>query len=253
MKIIRFLLNNEIKYGALEGTKIKLIDGDVFSTYSVTDALADVDQVKILPPVNPTKIVCVGLNYKDHQIEMNEFTDDFPKLFIKPSTAVIANGESIIKPKDIDRIDFEGELAVVIKKTAKNVEDWQQYVLGYTCLNDVTAREIQKKDGQWTRAKSFDTFAPIGPIIETDINPNNLEIKTYVNGQIKQSANTSQLIWDVGFLVKEISKIMTLLPGDVITTGTPSGTGRLEINDRVDVEIENIGTLTNYLKQEEGS
>ena len=249
MKFIRFNYNKKEGYGLLENDTIKFIDGDIFNTYIVTGQTVKMDDVKILPPTNPSKIVCVGLNYLDHQKEMNEFTDQFPKLFIKPNTCVISDNENIISPVGVDRVDFEGELAVVIKKTAKSIAKGsaKEYILGYTCLNDVTAREIQKLDGQWTRAKSFDTFAPVGPVIETDIDPNNALLKTLVNGKLRQNANTNLLIWNIDFLIEEISKIMTLLPGDIITTGTPSGCGKLEIGDKVEVVIEGIGTLTNYL------
>ena len=249
MKFIKFNYNEKESYGLLENDTIKFIDGDIFNTYIVTGQTVKMNDVKILPPTNPSKIVCVGLNYLDHQKEMNEFTDQFPKLFIKPNTCIIGDNDNIISPIGVERVDFEGELAVVIKKTAKNIAKGsaRDYILGYTCLNDVTAREIQKLDGQWTRAKSFDTFAPVGPVIETDIDPNNVLLKTLVNGKLRQNANTNLLIWNIDFLIEEISKIMTLLPGDIITSGTPSGCGKLEIGDKVEVVIEGIGTLTNYL------
>lgn len=248
MKLIRFIYDGTEYYGNVQGDTVSFIDGDIFDTYSVTDKSISINDVKILPPCKPSKIVCIGLNYRDHQIEMNEFTDDFPKVFIKPSTAVIAHGENIICPNGVNRVDYEAELAVVIKKKAKNIEKGSscEYILGYTCLNDITAREIQKKDGQWTRAKSFDTFAPFGPVIATDIDTDNLDIKLLLNGEVKQHSNTNKLIWNIDFLVEEISKIMTLLPGDIISTGTPAGCGKMEMGDRVEVVIENIGTLTNY-------
>ncbi len=249
MKIIKFSKDNTQSWGMLSGDTVSVIDGDIFGTYHVSDKRYDLSEVKVLPPCNPSKIVCVGLNYLDHQIEMNDFAEDFPKLFIKPSTAVIAHGEDIIKPGGVDRVDFEAELAVVIGKTAKNIVkgSWKDYVFGYTCLNDVTAREIQSLDVQWTRSKSYDTFAPCGPVIETELDPSGVDVTLLLNGEVKQHANTRQLIWDVGFLVEEISRIMTLLPGDIISTGTPAGCGRMEPGDRVEVVVEGIGTLTNYL------
>jgi 2-keto-4-pentenoate hydratase/2-oxohepta-3-ene-1,7-dioic acid hydratase in catechol pathway len=248
LKIQRFLYNDKVFYGMPDGDKVRIIQGDIYSTYTVSDIFCKTSDVKILPPCTPSKIVCVGLNYRDHQLEMNEFADDFPKLFIKPSTSMIAHDEYIVNPPDVNRVDFEAELAVIIKKKAKNIKKGtaRDYILGYTCFNDVTAREIQKKDVQWTRAKSYDTFAPIGPVIATDINPGNLDIKLLLNGNVKQHSNTSKFIWGVDFLVEEISKIMTLLPGDVISTGTPAGCGKMEKGDRAEVVIENIGTLTNY-------
>lgn len=249
MKLIRFILDNKAQFGVLSGDMINIAQGNIYDTYSVTGQFVKLGDVTVLPPCEPSKIVCVGLNYRDHQVEMNEFTDDFPKLFIKPNTAVIAHNGKIIRPDGVSRVDYEAELAVVIGKTAKNIAKGSasDYILGYTCFNDVTAREIQKKDGQWTRAKSFDTFAPTGPVISTDIDVENCDIKLLLNGEVKQHSNTSNLIWGIDFLVEEISQIMTLLPGDIIATGTPSGCGKMEDGDRVDVVISGIGTLTNYL------
>ncbi|OQB15931.1 MAG: Ureidoglycolate lyase [Firmicutes bacterium ADurb.Bin193] len=249
MNIIRFLHMGKIHCGALENGVIKFIEGNIFDTYFVTEKTVDLSEVKILPPCEPSKIVCVGLNYKDHQLEMNDFADEFPKLFIKPSTAVIAHGDSIVRPVGVNRVDYEAELAVVIGKKARNIPKGKanDYILGYTCFNDVTAREIQKQDGQWTRSKSFDTFAPLGPYTVTGIDPSNLDIRLLLNGEVKQSSNTKNLIWGIDFLVEEISKIMTLLPGDVISTGTPAGCGEIKDGDTVSVEIEKVGILTNYL------
>lgn len=248
MKLVRFIYENKVCQGALSHDKINIIEGDIFGTYRVGDRTVNLDEVQLLAPCQPSKIVCIGLNYYDHQLEMNEFADEFPKIFIKPSTAVIAHGENIIRPQGVDRVDFEAEMAVVIGKTAKNIKKGtaKDYILGYTCMNDVTARNIQKQDGQWTRAKSFDTFAPLGPVISTDVDPYNTKVELLLNGKVMQSSTTEKLIWNVDFLVEEISKIMTLLPGDVISTGTPSGCGAMEIGDKVEVVIENIGTLTNY-------
>ncbi|MDI3311879.1 MAG: fumarylacetoacetate hydrolase family protein, partial [Thermoanaerobacterium sp.] len=175
---------------------------------------------------------------------------DEPTLFIKPATAAIGHDDYIVIPKMSERVDYEGELAVVIKKTAKDVSEDEalDYVLGYTIANDVTARDLQSKDGQWTRAKSFDTFLPIGPWIETDLDPSNLEIKTYVNGVLKQHSNTKHLIFSVPKLVSFISHVMTLNPGDVILTGTPSGVGPIKSGDIVTIEIEGIGKLINKVK-----
>jgi len=168
-------------------------------------------------------------------------------IFLKPSTTLVAHKENIIYPKGIERLDYEAELALVIKKEAKDIaeEKVKDYILGYTCLNDVTARDIQKKDGQWTRAKSFDTFCPLGPWIETDIDPSNLMIKSYLNGELRQKSATSNFIFSVEYLVSFISRIMTLLPGDVISTGTPKDIGEMKVNDVIEVEIEGIGKLKN--------
>ena len=249
MKLLRFIHNNKKLYGIAQHENVRVIHGDIFGEYTATDTILKIEDIKILPPCDPTKIVCVRLNYYEHQLEMNEFADKFPILFIKPNTAVIAHNENIINPKGVDRVDFEAELAVVIKKRAKNIKKGtaKDYILGYTCFNDVTAREIQKQDGQWTRAKSFDTFAPVGPYITTEVEPDNLDIQLLVNGQVRQHSNTNKLIWNVDFLVEQISNIMTLLPGDIIATGTPSGCGKMEDGDKVEVIIEKLGTLTNHL------
>ena len=252
MKIMRFSYNGKTSTGALEGDKINIINGDIFGTYSLTGELVSISEVKPLPPCEPSKVVCVGLNYVGHQEEMKEFADAFPKLFLKPVTAIIADGENIVRPDGVDNVEFEAEFAIVIKKTAKNIEKGSanDYILGYTCMNDVTARKIQSIDGQWTRAKAYDTFAPLGPVISTEVDPKNAGIQLIQNGKVMQSASTAMLIWDVEFLVEEISKIMTLLPGDVISTGTPSGCGEMKNGDKIEIAIDGIGTLTNYFSGE---
>ena len=207
-------------------------------------------EVKLLSPCLPSKVVCLGLNYRPHAQEVKEALPANPLLFIKPSTAIIGPGDSIILPKSSKRVDFECELAVVIGKTAKQVPETQarSYVLGYTCFNDVTERQMQKDDGQWTRAKSFDTFAPLGPWIETEVDPDDLKLETYLNGEVKQSARTSELIFGISRLISFISGVMTLLPGDVIATGTPAGIGPVQAGDIVEIKIEKIGTLRNRVE-----
>ncbi|MFH0948289.1 MAG: fumarylacetoacetate hydrolase family protein [Elusimicrobiota bacterium] len=201
----------------------------------------------------PSKIICVGLNYIDHakELGMNSLRrTDEPIIFLKPPSAIIFNNEKIKYPNSSKQVDYEAELAIVIGKKCKNVseKDAKKYILGYTCLNDVTARDLQKKDGQWTRAKSFDTFCPLGPHIISGIaNPNNLKIELYLNGELKQSSNTKNLIFKVEKLVSFISKIMTLEKYDVIATGTPVGVGPVQIGDKIEVKIEKIGTLTNWI------
>ncbi len=242
MRIVR-IDDEGKKYGVVDGENIFTMDGGLMKSLKI-------DDVKLLSPCEITKAVCVGLNYGDHIEEMGDKRPDEPTLFIKPATAAIGPDDYIVIPKMSERVDYEGELAVVIKKTAKDISegDALDYVLGYTIANDVTARDLQSKDGQWTRAKSFDTFLPIGPWIETDVDPSNLEIKTYVNGVLKQHSNTKHLIFSVPKLVSFISHIMTLNPGDVILTGTPSGVGPLNSGDVVTIEIEGIGKLTNKVK-----
>ncbi|WP_434631861.1 fumarylacetoacetate hydrolase family protein [Thermoanaerobacterium thermosaccharolyticum] len=242
MKIVR--VDNDLKeYGIIEDNNIMLINKNSLEMLNLKD-------IRLLSPYQITKAVCVGLNYGDHIEEMGDKRPDEPTLFIKPATAVIGPDDYIIKPKMSERVDYEGELAVVIKKTAKNISEDEalNYVLGYTIGNDVTARDLQSKDGQWTRAKSFDTFLPLGPWIETELDPSNLEIKTYVNGVLKQHSNTKHLIFSVPKLVSFISHVMTLNPGDVILTGTPSGVGPLNSGDVVTIEIEGIGKLINKVK-----
>jgi len=199
----------------------------------------------------PSKIVCVGLNYIDHAKELDMKIPDEPIIFLKPSSAVIFNNEKIKYPKMSKQVDYEAELAVVIGKKCKNVSEKnsKKYILGYTCLNDVTARDLQKKDGQWTRAKSFDTFCPLGPRIVSGINPNNLRIELFLNGKLEQSSNTRNLIFKIPELVSFVSKIMTLEKYDVIATGTPVGVGPVKIGDKIEVKIEKIGTLTNYVER----
>ncbi len=195
------------------------------------------------------KIILVGLNYRDHARELKMPIPKNPIIFLKPPTTLIGNLDKIIYPKQSKRIDYEAELALVIKKTCRNIkpQEAKKYILGYTCLNDVTARDLQKIDGQWTRAKSFDSFCPIGPWIETDLDPSKLQIRCWLNNKLKQDSSTAQLIFPVEKLVSFISSIMTLYPGDVISTGTPSGVGPMQPGDRVEVEIEGIGKLTNQV------
>lgn len=252
MKFLRFeTRDNETLYGTPDAGRIKEIRGDIFGEFEVGGRTFDPGEARLLPPVAPSKIVAVGLNYRDHAIEMGRDLPEEPRLFIKPSTSLIAHGDKIIYPKHMSsHVDYEGELALVIRKKARHVEESEalDYVLGYTCLNDVTARDLQSKDIQFTRAKGFDTFAPVGPVVETELDPSNLEISTYLNGERKQHSNTKNLLFSVPRLVSFISKVMTLLPGDIISTGTPSGVGPVKPGDKVEVEIEGIGKLTNYVE-----
>ncbi len=215
------------------------------------DFIYKISQLKILPPVLPSKIVAIGLNYKDHAVEMNKKLPEEPLIFLKPSSAVIGHLDYIEIPGISKRVDYESELAVVIGKRAKKVKrhEVSHYIIGYTCMNDVTARDLQTKDVQYSRAKGFDTFAPLGPFIETEVkDPGSLAIKGFLNGELKQKSSTSNLIFDISFLVEFISNVMTLLPGDIIATGTPSGIGPLNAGDKFEIEIENVGKLTNYVR-----
>ncbi|RZD15785.1 MAG: FAA hydrolase family protein [Candidatus Acididesulfobacter guangdongensis] len=240
-------------YGTLspEGTFVNVIEDFDFCDIDYTGRQYELTELEYLPPVQPTKIVAVGLNYKNHAQEMQKKLPEEPLLFIKPSSSIIPHLGSIVMPAASKRVDYESELAVVIGKTAKNVKksDAKDFIFGYTCLNDVTARDLQAKDIQYTRAKGFDTFAPVGPYIETEIdNPSNLAIKGYLNAELKQSSNTSDLIFSPFELVEFVSGIMTLYPGDIISTGTPAGIGTLNHKDIFEIEIENIGTLKNFVE-----
>ena len=252
IKFIRYSIEDSApQWGIVnnEGS-ITDIEGDIFTQYRVMPDLIDYERVPLLPPCEPTKIVCVGLNYSDHAKEMNTAKPKEPVIFLKPPSAVIGHMDEIFYPEMSKRVDYEAELAIIIKNTVRNIpEDMVDVnVLGYTCFNDVTARDLQTKDGQWTRAKSFDTFAPMGPYIARDINPDRLDIKLYLNGELKQSSNTSKLFFKARKLVSFISKIMTLNRGDVIATGTPGGIGAMQRGDKVEVEIGEIGKLINYVR-----
>ncbi len=247
MKFVRFMYDNKVCEGILFNDKIKKIDSN---TGKLNISLEySMDQVDFLPPSTPSKIVCIGENYREHIEEMGSKVAEEPVIFMKPSSSVIGHGDSIVIPEESERVDYEAELGVVIGATCKNVskEDAKNYIMGYTCLNDVTARDIQSRESQWIRAKGYDTFCPVGPCLETDADPLNLDIKLYVNGELKQSSNTKNMMRDVYTLVSYISKIMTLYPGDIIATGTPKGVGRLMDGDMVTVEIQGIGKLTNYV------
>ncbi|MFH1248059.1 MAG: fumarylacetoacetate hydrolase family protein [Candidatus Omnitrophota bacterium] len=205
------------------------------------------DEIKPLPPAIPSKIILVGLNYKDHARELKMKLPREPIIFLKPSTALLGMGGKILYPKIARRLDYEAELALVIGKQAKHVPESRalDYVLGFSCLNDVTARDIQKKDGQWTRSKSFDTFCPFGPWLTTGIDPDNLKVRSYLNGLLMQDSSTSNFIFPVRRIVSFVSQVMTLLPGDIISTGTPAGVGPMRVGDVIEVEIEGLGRLAN--------
>jgi 2-keto-4-pentenoate hydratase/2-oxohepta-3-ene-1,7-dioic acid hydratase in catechol pathway len=252
MKIARFSVQSEVKYGVIENDIVRGFQGSPFSPedgFTADGSSYKLSDVKLLAPCEPSKLVCLGLNYRSHAEETNSPLPQVPLLFLKPSTAVISPDDTIIKPDlpDKKRIDYECEVGVVIGKIAKDVPEKKalDYVLGYTCANDVTARDIQQFDVQWTRAKSFDTFAPIGPCIQTEATHDNLKVETYVNGELKQSGNTNDLIFNIPQLISFISGIMTLLPGDIISTGTPSGIGPINHGDVVEIVVEKVGTLRN--------
>lgn len=247
MKFGRFAKGDRTFFGIVSGDIVQEVRGDIFAAHQVLDVSHPLPELKVLAPCTPSKIVAVGLNYRTHAAEVKMELPQEPILFLKPSTAVIGPEENIIYPAMAKRVDYEGELGVVIGKKcqAVSVEQAPEFIFGYTCVNDVTARDLQKKDGQWTRAKSFDTFAPLGPFVETALDPSDLRIETFLNQENKQSASTRDLIFPVPYLVSFISRVMTLLPGDVIATGTPEGIGPMRSGDVVEVRIEGLETLRN--------
>jgi len=269
VRIARFSRDDTVAYGVVQesapdgvasaaigpdtdGLTIAELQGHPFGvgTDSVryTGQSYPVADVRLLAPVLPTKVVAIGKNYADHAREMGGEPPDEPVIFLKPSTSVIGPGDPVARPVKLsERVDFEGELAVVIGRLCRDVppERVSEVIFGYTCANDVTARDLQAKDGQWTRAKGFDTFCPLGPWIETGLDPSDLELTTTVNGEVKQHARTSQLLHDVTAVVCYVTSVMTLLPGDILLTGTPAGIGPLVHGDRVSVAIQGIGALTN--------
>jgi 2-keto-4-pentenoate hydratase/2-oxohepta-3-ene-1,7-dioic acid hydratase in catechol pathway len=234
--------------GIVEGDKIHEIRGELDGSRERTGATWPLNQIKFLPPSTPSKIVCVGRNYLEHAKELGNDAPAQPLIFLKPPSAVIAPEEPIVLPRISQRVEHEGELAIIIARRCYHLKDDESvapYVLGYTCLNDVTARDLQKLDVQFTRGKSFDTFCPFGPVIETQLDPAGVTVETYVNGIRKQSGHTSRMIFSVDVIIRFIAQVMTLEPGDVIATGTPSGVGPLAAGDVVEVSVGGIGTLRN--------
>jgi 2-keto-4-pentenoate hydratase/2-oxohepta-3-ene-1,7-dioic acid hydratase in catechol pathway len=256
MRIVRFTPNESIgigtdpHFGVLnDQDQILILKGDpIYSGIIPTETKVALTEVKLLAPVLPrSKVVCIGKNYADHAAEMNSVVPDEPIIFLKPNTAVVGPGDTIQWPLMAERVDFEGELAIVIGRICKDVpkERFSDVIFGYTLGNDVTARDLQKKDGQWTRAKGFDTFCPLGPWIETDFKPDTQILRTTVNGQTKQSEPLSSMIFKIPEIIAFVTQVMTLLPGDVILTGTPAGIGPMDAGSTVEVTIDGLGTLSN--------
>jgi 2-keto-4-pentenoate hydratase/2-oxohepta-3-ene-1,7-dioic acid hydratase in catechol pathway len=244
MKICRFEHSGKVGIGILEGDEIWVCDENL----NKTEELWYRDEVKLAAPANPSKVVCVGRNYAEHAAELGNEVPKAPLLFLKGPSSIIGPDEAIFMPRQSNQVEHEGELAVIIGRRAKDIgedEDPLKYVLGYTCLNDVTARDIQRADVQFTRGKSFDTFCPIGPVIETDLDVSDVRVTCSLNGELKQDGRTSQMVFPVPFLIRYISQQMTLMPGDVIATGTPSGVSKLSEGDVCEVTIEGVGTLQN--------
>ena len=251
MKICRFLYNNIEYWGACRDESVYPFPDNVIpSAFEFSDAQPNIRAaaVEFLPVTKPSKIVCVGRNYAAHAAELGNEIPKFPLLFLKAPSALITDGESIVIPEPSDQVEHEGELGIIIGRECRKLtaaDDPFEYVLGYVCVNDVTARDIQRQEVQFTRAKSFDTFCPVGTFIETELDVADLRVRTSVNGVIKQDGRTSQMVFPVDFLIRYISNQMTLYPGDLIATGTPSGVSKLNAGDVCEVEIEGLGKLTN--------
>lgn len=251
MRIVRYQTNEGAPaYGWMLEDKVGEVQGNIYGEYRRREAKVPVTELKLLAPCEPGKIVCVGRNYVEHARELGNEVPKVPLIFLKPPSSIISNGDAIILPPQSKQVEHEAELVVVIGKRAKNVttETARETVFGYTIGNDVTARDLQQTDGQWTRAKGFDTFCPFGPWIDTEFDPSDAVVTCRVNGQMRQMASTRDMVFNVGTLIAYISSVMTLEPGDLIFTGTPAGVDELKNGDVVDVEIEGLGKLSNPVK-----
>src|SRR5918996_1077096 len=252
MRLVRFRYGDRIATGGVDrgSDEIRVLKGTFFEDPLPTGQTVALDDVHLLAPVLPSKLVCVGKNYVAHAAEFGMEVPEEPLLFLKPSTAVIGPNDPITLLPISRRVDYEGELAVVIGRIARNVrtEDAYKHILGYTCANDVTLRDLQKTDDQWTRAKGFDGSCPIGPWIATELDPNDAVVRTRVNSEIRQQASTADMVFGVATLIEYVTTFMTLLPGDVLLTGTPEGVGKLTDGDVVEVEVEGVGVLRNEVR-----
>lgn len=261
MKFLKFKYDDEIKTGYISEDKVIELQGDILDYFNADyhkieeDIVKShpVDDIEITKPVDPSKVVCVGLNYKDHADELEMALPDHPIIFIKPPSAVIGPDENIVNPPESKQVDYEAELGVVIGKDCRrvSVDEAADYIFGYTIVNDVTARDLQEYDDQWTRSKSYDTFCPIGPVIENEFIPEDKKIQSFVNGETRQDSNISNMIFSPFKLLSYMSNVMTLKAGDVIATGTPPGVGPITADGTVDIKIEGIGTLSNKLIRED--
>ena len=248
MRFVRVARPDGPVFGVIRDDHVVLLDGHPFGRFALTNRLAPLERVRLLAPVLPSKVLCVGRNYADHAAEMGSDVPPEPVIFCKPATAVVGPGEAIRLPRLSAHVDHEAELAVVVGRLTRNVASAEALdaVLGYTCANDVTARDLQARDGQWTRAKGFDTFCPLGPWIETEVDPRaGLAVRCAVDGQLRQDGSTAALVFDVAELVAFCAAFATLLPGDVILTGTPAGVGPLRAGQTVTVSVEGLGELSN--------
>jgi 2-keto-4-pentenoate hydratase/2-oxohepta-3-ene-1,7-dioic acid hydratase in catechol pathway len=246
MRVVRLFHEQDVRYGLADESTVTLISDEPFAAWE-PEGIVPLPHAQLLAPTVPTKIVCAGLNYRAHATEMGHDLPDEPVIFLKPPTSVTGHGAEIRIPEGVETVDYEAELALVIGRRTHNVtpEQARTCVLGCTCANDVTSRAHQRKDGQWTRAKGFDSFCPLGPWVETDIDPCDTTLESYVNGELRQSTSTSDMIFDPYELVSFVSRVMTLLPGDVVLTGTPSGVGPMRAGDVVEIKVGGIGSLVN--------
>lgn len=249
MKVVRYQVGKKIEYGILDGAVIRTLQDSPFRSMRTTDRRVALDEVRLLAPCRPSKIIALGSNYRSHCEETNLPVPTMPIMFFKPPTSVIGPEDKIRYPRGVKRFDYEAEVAVVIKKRASEVPEARalEYVLGYTCLNDVSARDWQTNDNQWARPKGSDTYAPIGPCIETEADANNLTVESYLNGERKQHGNTSDLVFKIPQLIAYITETITLLPADIIATGTPGGIGPMKIGDVIEIRMDAVGTLRNYV------
>jgi 2-keto-4-pentenoate hydratase/2-oxohepta-3-ene-1,7-dioic acid hydratase in catechol pathway len=253
MRIIRYQLKNETpRYGWIHEDNLGEIEGNPFGEYRRLKAETPLQNARLLAPCQPSKIVCVGRNYVEHAKELGNDVPKIPLIFLKPPSSIINPGDTILLPPQSQQVEHEAELVIVIGKRGRHItaEQAREYILGYTVGNDITARDLQKTDGQWTRAKGFDTFCVFGPWIDTDFEPLDALITCRVSGQPRQMASTRDMVFNVGTLIAYVSSVMTLEPGDIIFTGTPSGVGPLKDGDEVEVEIEGLGKLSNPVKNE---
>lgn len=266
MKYCRFQLDGQVHYGLVESvaghdaivrvllTPPEETDGDMESLRTRRIEAIPVEQAVLMPPVRPSKIVCIGRNYREHAEELGHEVPKEPLLFLKATSALLSPGGVVRRPKISQRVDHEGELGVIIGKTCYQPPadvDIREYILGYTCVNDVTARDLQFSDGQWSRAKGFDTFCPVGPLVTSEIDPwAGVGVETRVNGEVRQKGNTRDFIFALDVVIRHIAQAMTLFPGDLIPTGTPSGVGPLNAGDNVEVTVEGVGTLSNPVADE---
>jgi 2-keto-4-pentenoate hydratase/2-oxohepta-3-ene-1,7-dioic acid hydratase in catechol pathway len=250
MKIVRFSANGgDPAYGILDGSNVSALKGDLYGEFGKGENVGTVDDVKLLAPVEPGKIVAIGLNYKDHVTELDpdRKLPEAPVIFMKPQSGIIGPGEPIELANPENETHYEAELVVVIGKKARDVaeEDALDYVLGYTAGNDVSDRKVQYASGQWVQGKGYDTYCPLGPVVETELDPGKVQVQSRLNGEVRQNSNTEVLIFSVPFLVSYVSKVMTLNPGDIIMTGTPHGVGPMKEGDVIEVDVEGVGVLSN--------